>query len=165
VDSARWHEKLEFCKRVAEKTGRKVRLPTEAEWEYACRAGIDAEYGYLSDPSQFDDYEWTASNSGGRSQPVGQKKPNPWGLYDMQGNVCERVGDFYHRDYYANSPKEDPTGPEGKFGNGNNGTTILRGGTWKTGPIHAGHRGRGGGYARYDNWGFRVAVTADTEDY
>ncbi len=161
VDNTSWQDEHEFCKRVSQKTGRTVRLPTEAEWEYACRAGTGTDFGHEGGASALGEYAWIAENAGGKSHPVGRKKPNLWGLYDMHGNVCERVGDFYHRNYYKNSPKEDPTGPDGRFGNGNNGTTILRGGTWKGGAdaCRAGHRLRGGGYARYENWGFRCAVT------
>jgi formylglycine-generating enzyme required for sulfatase activity len=105
-----------FCKSVALKTGQDVRLPTEAEWEYACRAGSKTLWFSGDDESTLGDYAWYMKNDGGKSHPVGQKKPNPWGLYDICGNVCERVSDTYAPDYYAQSPKEDPTGPkqEGK---------------------------------------------------
>jgi formylglycine-generating enzyme required for sulfatase activity len=88
-----------------------VRLPTEAEWEYACRAGSKTAWFFGDDPSQLGDYAWFKANDGGKSHPVGQKKPNPWGLYDIYGNVFERVADTYARDYYAKSPNQDPTGP------------------------------------------------------
>jgi formylglycine-generating enzyme required for sulfatase activity len=91
-----------------------VRLPTEAEWEYACRAGSKTVWFFGDDPAQLGDYAWFKDNDGGKSHPVGQKKPNPWGLYDIYGNVCERVSDIYARDYYAKSPKEDPVGPGGR---------------------------------------------------
>jgi len=100
-----------FCKKLATKTGQAARLPTEAEWEYACRAGSKTAWFFGDDPSKLGDYAWYKDNDGGKSHPVGQKKPNPWGLYDMYGNVFERVADTYARDYYANSPKEDPVGP------------------------------------------------------
>jgi formylglycine-generating enzyme required for sulfatase activity len=87
-----------------------VRLPTEAEWEYACRAGSDTKWFFGDDPSKLGDYAWYKKNDGGKSHPVGQKKPNPWGLYDICGNVHERVSDIYAKDYYAKSPKKDPTG-------------------------------------------------------
>ena len=101
----------EFCQKVCDTTGRDVRLPTEAEWEYACRAGSTTEWFFGDDPSKLGDYAWYNDNDGGKPHPVGQKKPNPWGLYDICGNVFERVADVYAKDYYANSPKEDPTGP------------------------------------------------------
>ena len=101
-----------FCKSVALKTGQDVRLPTEAEWEFACRAGSKTLWFFGDDDSKLGDYAWYKKNDGGKSHPVGQKKPNPWGLYDICGNVCERVSDSYAPDYYAKSPKEDPTGPK-----------------------------------------------------
>ena len=100
-----------FCEKLVELTGKEVRLPTEAEWEYACRAGSKTAWHFGDDPSQLGDYAWFKDNDGGKSHLVGQKKPNAWGLYDMHGNVCERVSDIYVRDYYAKSPKVDPTGP------------------------------------------------------
>ncbi|MBT3296293.1 MAG: SUMF1/EgtB/PvdO family nonheme iron enzyme [Verrucomicrobia bacterium] len=100
-----------FCNKLAERTGKATRLPTEAEWEHACRAGTKTKYFFGDDPSTLGDYAWFDQNDGGTSHPVGQKKPNPWGLYDICGNVCERVSDIYAKDYYAKSPKEDPTGP------------------------------------------------------
>jgi formylglycine-generating enzyme required for sulfatase activity len=163
VDNVPWDQALAFCKKVAEKTGRPVRLPTEAEWEYACRAGTETPWSHGGDPAALGDYAWFDGNAGGASHPVGQKKPNPWGLHDMHGNVCERIADFYHRDYYASSPKQDPTGPEGRYANGNNGTTLLRGGTWKDGPdgCKSGKRLRGGGFGVYNDWGLRAAMTTD----
>jgi len=101
---------LKFCENVASKTKRDVRLPTEAEWEYACRAGSKTKFFFGDSPSRYGDYAWFKDNDGGKSHPVGQKKPNPWGLYDIYGNVVERVSDRFAKDYYAKSPKEDPTG-------------------------------------------------------
>lgn len=100
-----------FCNKLAEKAGKPTRLPTEAEWEYACRAGTTTKYFFGDDPSKLGDYAWYNKNDGGKSHPVGRKQPNPWGLYDILGNVCERVSDKYDKNYYANSPKENPTGP------------------------------------------------------
>lgn len=102
---------VDFCGKVSIKTGQDVRLPTEAEWEYACRAGTTTKYFFGDDASKLGEYAWYDKNDGGSSHPVGQKKPNPWGLYDICGNVCERVSDVYDKNYYANSPKKDPTGP------------------------------------------------------
>ena len=101
----------EFCRKVCDATGRDVRLPTEAEWEYACRAGSKTEWFFGDDPTKLGDYAWYKDNDDKKAHPVGLKKPNPWGLYDMCGNVFERVADLYVKDYYANSPKEDPRGP------------------------------------------------------
>lgn len=106
-----------FFKRVNEKTGRQMRLPTEAEWEYAARAGQSTRWFFGDDPSKLGDYAWFGENAGKKGpQAVGQKKPNPWGLYDMHGNVWEMVSDTYDKDYFAQGPKVDPAGPSGGAG-------------------------------------------------
>ena len=111
VDNVGEADALSFCGKVAELTGRDVRLPTEAEWEYASRAGRDTKWFFGDDPSQLGDYAWFKDNANGKSHPVGTKKPNPWGLYDIYGNVNERISDKYARNYYSISPAVDPTGP------------------------------------------------------
>ncbi len=111
VDNVGEADALSFCGKLAQKTGLDVRLPTEAEWEYASRAGRDTKWFFGDDPSQLGEYAWFKGNAGAKSHPVGQKKPNPWGLYDIYGNVCERISDKYSRSYYSISPKVDPTGP------------------------------------------------------
>ena len=100
------------------------RLPTEAEWEYACRAGSSSEYFFGSDPRRLSDCAWYKENSAKKSHPAGQKQPNPWGLHDMPGNVAEWCNDVYGKGYYQNSPADNPRGPEeGK-------RYVLRGGAW-----------------------------------
>lgn len=111
VDNVSEADALTFCGKLAEQTGLDVRLPTEAEWEYASRGGRDSKWFFGNDPSQIGEYAWFKDNAGRKSHPVGQKKPNPWGLYDIYGNVCERISDKYSRSYYSISPKVDPTGP------------------------------------------------------
>ena len=102
------------------------RLPTEAEWEYACRAGTSTEYSFSNNARKFGTYAWFAGNSLKKTHPIGQKKPNPWGLYDMYGNVSEWCNDWYSGDYYKQSPQQDPKGPlTGK-------ERVLRGGAWNS---------------------------------
>jgi formylglycine-generating enzyme required for sulfatase activity len=95
----------------ARNDGYRYRLPTEAEWEYAARAGTTG-----SQIASLDEVAWYGANSEDETHPVGQKKPNAWGLYDMLGNVREWVEDQYTRDFYGNSPVADPTGPQGGRG-------------------------------------------------
>jgi len=102
------------------------RLPTEAEWEYACRAGTKTSYFFGDNPEKLKNYAWFKENSGGRPRPVGQKLPNPLGLYDMYGNVWEWCNDFYKVDYYKESPETNPKGP--KRGD----TKVLHGGSWNS---------------------------------
>ena len=89
----------------------RFQLPTEAQWEYACRAGERAQYHFGDDEGQLDEYAWYEKNSGGQTHPVGEKRPNAWGLYDVNGNVWEWCADWWGPDYYANSPLDDPRGP------------------------------------------------------
>jgi formylglycine-generating enzyme required for sulfatase activity len=128
VEQVSWNEIQDYigklCKREKQSPC-KYRLPTEAEWEYAARAGSKTKY-YWGDTIN-DAYLWYDNNSGNATHPVGNKKPNAWGLYDMSGNVWEWVGDWYDSGYYSNGEAVDPRGPSsGSF-------RVLRGGSWDYG--------------------------------
>jgi formylglycine-generating enzyme required for sulfatase activity len=125
VERVSWNDVQEFIKKLnAKEGGDKYRLPTEAEWEYACRAGSNGKWHFGDNENQLGDYAWYTANSGNETKPVGQKKPNAFGLHDMHGNVWEWCQDWYGKDYYGNSPKTDPTGPSsGSY-------RVYRGGSW-----------------------------------
>ena len=117
-----WQDAQRFCEWLSRKEGRKYRLPTEAEWEWACRAGTVTKYHFGDDSAELGDYAWYSDNADWHSHPVGQKKPNAWGLFDMHGNICE-----YCRDWYAELPAAvvtDPQGPAQEPTDG--GTRVIR---------------------------------------
>jgi formylglycine-generating enzyme required for sulfatase activity len=129
VETVSWDDATEFCKKLSEKTRQAVRLPTEAEWEYACRAGTATAFSFGDADSALGDYAWYSANSGNTTHPVGQKKPNAWGLYDMNGNVWEWCADWYGYGYgdYTNGAVRNPQGA------GSGGLRVLRGGSWRNG--------------------------------
>ncbi len=146
VEQVRWGEAVEFCKRLSalpaeSKAGRTYRLPTEAEWEYACRAGTATPFhggnALASTQANFNgDHPYGGAAKGPnlrRTAKVGSYAPNAWGLFDMHGNVWEWCSDWYDQDYYKQSPKEDPKGPaKGVLptGFGNDFFLVVRGGCW-----------------------------------
>src|SRR6185437_6700141 len=123
------HTAMQYCRWLSVKTGKIYRLPTEAEWEYACRAGTATAYSFGDDPEQIGDYAWYVENAE-KPQPIGKKKPNPWGLYDMHGNVAEWCLDRYAPDIYSTFAKAGtvkgpvvlPTPAEYPY--------VARGGSW-----------------------------------
>jgi formylglycine-generating enzyme required for sulfatase activity len=133
VEQLNWFEASEFCRRLSEKEGRNYRLPTEAEWEYACRAGSTTEF-FWGD-KWLEGYAWSFTNSDGRTHEVGNLKPNAWGLYDMSGNVWEWTSEWYSP--YIASEQTDPQGPL------HGSTKVLRGGSWlrTTSSSRCAHRG------------------------
>ena len=161
VEMVNWDDALEFCRKLSEMSKEKAvpavyRLPTEAEWEYACRAGTTTSYSFGNDAALLEQYAWGRKNAQGRTQPVGQLKPNPWGLFDMHGNVWELCADWYASDYYAKSPTDDPTGPDSGY------DRVVRGASYGMNPatrFRCAFRHHYGSHERHPNSGFRVAVT------
>ena len=158
VENVSWEYCQEFIRRLNERSeeqGEVYRLPTEAEWEYACRAGSTTRYYFGDDASMLGNYSWHLGTSGGRTHPVGGKKPNSWGLYDMHGNVWEWCSDWYGENYYANSPVDDPQGPA------TGSARVERGGDWCSGARQCRSSYRGGydpAYT-YGLQGFRLSRT------
>ena len=119
VEHVSWDEAVEFCARLLQATGKTYRLPTEAEWESACRANTRGDYA-----GNLDEMGWHAENSDQKTHPVGRKRPNGFGLYDMHGNVWEWCRDWYSKNYYLQSPSKDPRGPS------TGSDRVRRGGSW-----------------------------------
>jgi len=125
-----WEDAVEFCKKLSEKEKKTYRLPTDAEWEYACRAGSKTKYSFGDDAASLGEYAWYYKNAEDVGEEyahaVAQKKANAWGLVDMHGNVWEWCSDRYGSDYYGKSPGDDPAGPSsGSY-------RVYRGGCWSS---------------------------------
>ena len=127
------HAAMEYCRWLAAKTGKPYRLLTEAEWEYACRAGSTTAYSFGDDPKDLGDYAWFMGNSNKGPKQVGLKKPNAWGLYDMQGNVSEWVLDFYKKDAYAEFKDKTAVQPV-VLPNDKEYPYVSKGGSWDDKP-------------------------------
>ena len=160
VERVNWDDCQAFVAKLNEryrKNGTPFALPTEAQWEYACRAGSATRFSYGQDDAALQDYAWLAEDSADTTHPVGLKKPNAWALHDMNGNVWEWCADWYGPDYYRHSPGIDPAGPS------DGSLRVLRGGSIND---HAQYRlvtfrGRYQPSSRLVNLGFRVAGTYD----
>ncbi|MDP8288063.1 MAG: formylglycine-generating enzyme family protein [Candidatus Electryonea clarkiae] len=147
VEQVSWNDVQDFLKKLNQSDpGKGYRLPTEAEWEYACRAGTTTRYYSGKSESDLASVGWYNGNSGKKTHPVGQKKENAWGLYDMHGNVNEWCKEWYDGDYYDSSPTTDPQGASsGPY-------RVLRGGSW-------------GSYARGCRSALRNGTIPDNRDY
>jgi formylglycine-generating enzyme required for sulfatase activity len=142
VEKVSWADCQAFLVKLNAKTGGqggKFALATEAQWEYACRAGSTTRYCFGDDDAPLGDYAWydDDDNSGSKTHPVGKKKPNAFGLYDMHGNVEEWCADWYDEGYYAKSPADDPTGPT------TGSARVFRGGYWGGTPKYSRSASRG----------------------
>jgi formylglycine-generating enzyme required for sulfatase activity len=163
VEDVSSEDAMEFCRKLsalsAERSaGRVYRLPTEAEWEYACRAGSKTKWSFGDTESSLGEYAWYKDNSDSKAHPVGTKKPNAWGLYDMHGNVFEWCSDWWQRDY-TTTAVSDPTGP----GPDSNRVKVFRGGFWGHAPKSNRSAARSGLTARAripGLLGFRIAFTS-----
>ena len=149
VNLIEWEDANDYCEKLGN------RLPTEAEREYAARAGTTTEYPWGNKMDR--NYAWYGGNSGHTHHPVGTRKPNPWGLYDMLGGVWEWVSDWYDKKYYEKSPYKNPLGPEkGKY-------HVIRGGAWNSLPMYLRSASRSGYSDAKDSFciGCRCAKDAD----
>ncbi|MDR1086575.1 MAG: formylglycine-generating enzyme family protein [Deltaproteobacteria bacterium] len=158
VENVSWDDAIEFIRRLNQKEGHsRYRLPTEAEWEYAARAGSTSVYSFGEDAGQLGLYAWYDGNSGRSTQPVGQKEPNAWGLYDIHGNVYEWVNDWYEENYYRSSPGTNHAWPSSGF------LRVLRGGSWNssTRDCRSAYRSSGTPGSRGGDLGFRLALSLE----
>ena len=151
-----WDDAVAFCRKLSDMEGRTYRLPTEAEWEYACRGGTKAAFSFGGDEADVGKYAWFDGNAWEINEKyahrVKQKRPNPFGLHDMHGNVWEWCSDWY--DDYPSTPLRDPQGPDsGSF-------RVLRGGSWSSVPssVRCAYRNDFTPEYRYDFFGFRLVL-------
>jgi formylglycine-generating enzyme required for sulfatase activity len=160
VENVSWDEACEFCRKMSQLPGEsnpqaRYRLPTEAEWEYACRAGSQTRFFWGDDPNGWEQYAWMYSNAAGTPQRVATRRPNPWGLHDMSGNVSEWCADWFGEKYYAESPLEDPRGPASGIWH------VMRGSDCKSGidqQLRCAARAALDWGDRHDATGFRVVL-------
>ncbi len=171
VESVSWFDAITFCNRLSEREKRTpsyringtevtalggdgYRLPTEAEWEYACRAGSATLYPFGANAGALGKFAWYDKNSENKTHAVGQKSPNAWGLHDMLGNVGEWCADWYEAQYYVSSPPADPPGPSWAS------RRVIRGGGWHNRPVYcrSAYRYRQLPARRCNELGFRLAL-------
>ena len=158
VDEVSWNDVQQFISSFERSERSEIfRLPTEAEWEYAARSGGEREkYAGTSQEGDLGQYAWYFVNSGRQTHPVGEKRPNGLGLYDMSGNVWEWCADWYGENYYQRSPKYNPGGPcNGSY-------RVLRGGSWFNDPgnLRAAYRYGFSPEYRAGTIGFRLGLSA-----
>ena len=127
------HAAMEYCRWLSERTGKLYRLPTEAEWEYGCRAGTKSAFFFGDDPSKLGEYAWYVENAE-KPQPIGKKKPNPWGLFDIHGNVAEWCLDHYAADTYMRYPTDSSTSGPVIPPDAKEYPYVARGGSWDDDP-------------------------------
>jgi len=158
VETVSWDDVQEFIKRLNAKEGHtRYRLPTDVEWELGARAGTDTTYSFGDDARLLGEYAWYKGNSNAATHPVGQKKPNPWGLYDMHGNVWEWVQDWYVDTFSANKEIRDYQGPE------TGSRRVSRGCGWSSGTevCRSAYRSNGIPANRLGFVGFRLAFSLE----
>ena len=150
-----WYDAMAFCKWLSKKTETTIRLPTEAEWEYAARGGQKSRGYKYAGGNNVNAVAWYYRNSGGKTHPVGQKQPNELGLYDMSGNVDEWCWDWYGKNYYSHSPRKNPRGPS------DGSLRVFRGGSWNDISGFVRIPFRNSNYSSYGdhNIGFRIIRT------
>jgi formylglycine-generating enzyme required for sulfatase activity len=152
VERVSWDDAQKFISKLNQMEGtNKYRLPTEAEWEYAFRAGTQTIFSFADEEDKLGEYAWYEGNSDRKTHTVGKKKPNAWGLYDMRGNVWEWCQDWYGE--YPSNSVVDPKGPDkGEY-------RVLRGGSWENGArvMRSANRDYNNPVMRLGSFGFRVA--------
>jgi formylglycine-generating enzyme required for sulfatase activity len=153
VEQVSWSDAQAFVQKLSEKTGKNYRLPSEAEWEYAARAGSQTNYYFGDNDNDLGRFAWFSGNSGKTTHAVGEKVPNAFGLHDMHGNVWEWTADCWN-DSYNGAPSDGSAWTRGSCG-----LRVLRGGSWNNYPqnTRSANRGRIDSSIRYNNYGFRLA--------